>query len=100
RSDDLRRDFPGRAFGGAGFGRPAQESEAASRPAGLALAAPAPLRLPKAGAARAGLALGGVAGGTRGDAIRVGNAELILFQPPDFIAQARGFLKLKVGGGF
>src|SRR5687768_3673815 len=46
------------------------------------------------------LAFARLAARPRCDPVWVGNAELVLFQPADLVAQAGGFLELEVGGGF
>src|SRR5690349_769516 len=49
--------------------------------------------------ARPGLAFARIAERSRGDAVEVGDPELVLFQPADLVAQPRRFLELEVGGG-
>src|SRR5688500_8759631 len=50
--------------------------------------------------ARPRLALAGLAGRPRRDAVGIGNAEFVLLQTADFVAQPCRFLELQVGGGF
>src|SRR5258705_12351233 len=50
--------------------------------------------------ARARLAFARVADPPRRDAVRVGNPELVLFQPADFVAQPCRLLELEAGGRF
>ena len=35
-----------------------------------------------------------------GDSVGLGDAQIVLLKPPNFIAQPRGFLELEIGGGF
>src|SRR3954469_21812668 len=62
-------------------------------------AEPRPLLLAEAALAGAGLAFAGMAERARGDALVVGDAEVVFLEPADLVAQPRGFLELEVGGG-